>query len=303
MKGIHWSCSGFSAHSPVCRYKLIALVLCALMAHAANGSPATTARMRKNVSATDASHRLKKRTHPSSQHARRPAKAHAVRHKAATVRAVKRNASLRRTRGLMPAPLRGSSDSLARQNDRIEAEGLERIEDDQDLHARIQNGFLVPLPVSAKLAVSESLPVDRRYCRPWTAVFLTDLARAHAAMFHKPLEVSSAVRTVEYQKRLMVTNGNAAPAEGDIVSPHVTGATIDLAKQGMSRQQLGWLRRWLLGLEQAGKIDVEEEFRQACFHITVYKSYLPAPPLRRSVEPGPEARPEPPVGGIAACGR
>jgi len=31
------------------------------------------------------------------------------------------------------------------------------------------------------------------------------------------------------------------------------------------------MRAWLLPLEKAGEIDVEEEFRQSCFHITVYK--------------------------------
>jgi hypothetical protein len=178
----------------------------------------------------------------------------------------------------MPPPLRGSYDSLARQNDKTEADNLERIEDDKDLADRIARGMLVPLPASSRLTVNQGLPADRRYCRPWTAIFLSDLARAHAAAFHSPLEVSSAVRTVEYQKRLIGTNGNAAAAEGDIVSPHVTGATIDLAKQGLSRQQLGWLRHWLLPLQTAGKIDVEEEFKQACFHITVYKSYAPPEP-------------------------
>jgi hypothetical protein len=178
----------------------------------------------------------------------------------------------------MPSPLRGSYDSLVRQNDKTQAEGLERIENDADLFGHIARGELVPVPVSAKLTVNQSLPAERRYCRPWTASFLGDLAQAHAAVFHSPLEVSSAVRTVEYQKRLMATNGNAAAAEGDVVSPHMTGATIDIAKQGLSRQQLAWLRQWLLPLQQAGKIDVEEEFRQACFHITVYKSYQPANP-------------------------
>jgi hypothetical protein len=82
---------------------------------------------------------------------------------------------------------------------------------------------------------------------------------------------------MEYQKRLMEINGNAAPAEGDIVSPHLTGATIDIAKDGLSRDELAWMRRRLLALESAGKIDVEEEFKQACFHITVYKNYAPPP--------------------------
>jgi hypothetical protein len=81
---------------------------------------------------------------------------------------------------------------------------------------------------------------------------------------------------VEYQKRLMHTNGNAAPAEGDLVSPHLTGATIDSAKKGLSRAEMAWMRERLADLEATGKIDVEEEFKQACFHITVYKNYAPA---------------------------
>jgi hypothetical protein len=184
----------------------------------------------------------------------------------------------------MPAPLRGSLESLTRQNEKSEAEGLERIEDEDDLADRIAHKLLVPVPVSAALNVNGNLPENHRYCRPWTATFLADLARVHAAAFHRPLEVSSAVRTVEYQKHLRGINGNAAAAEGDVVSPHLTGATIDIAKQGMSRQEMGWMRNWLLPLEAAGKIDVEEEFKQSCFHISVYKSYESDPLLPKSNE-------------------
>lgn len=182
-------------------------------------------------------------------------------------------ALLRIPRGIMPPPLFGSHESLERQNTRLDAEGLERIEDETDLEDRIAHKLLVPIPVSSALSVNTELPATHRYCRPWTASFLADLARAHDTAFHRPLEVSSAVRTMEYQKRLMEINGNAAPAEGDIVSPHLTGATVDIAKDGLSRDEISWMRRRLLALEAAGKIDVEEEFRQACFHITVYKTY------------------------------
>ena len=180
----------------------------------------------------------------------------------------------------MPPPLRGSYASLERQNEKTENDNLERIEDDDDLADRIARNMLVPVPASASLIVNGKLPENYRYCRQWTAHFLTDLARAHAASFHRPLEVSSAVRTVEYQKRLMQTNGNATAAEGEIASPHLTGATIDIVKHGMSRQEMGWMRSRLLRLQQAGMIDVEEEFQQACFHITVYKSYLPLKPAK-----------------------
>ena len=191
-------------------------------------------------------------------------------------------------------------ESLVRQNEKTDADNLERIENDADLNDRIAQGVLVPVPASGGLVVNPGLPQNRRYCRPWTATFLTDLARAHDAEFHRPFIVSSAVRTVDYQKRLMRTNGNAAAAEGDVASPHLTGATIDIAKKGMSRQELYWMRNRLDALQDEGKIDVEEEFRQACFHITVYKSYIGAGPVhkhRRATTPPDHANtPDQPVG-------
>jgi hypothetical protein len=209
-------------------------------------------------------------------------------------------ALLRKTRFIMPPPMRGNAQSLARQNVKTEADDLERIEDDDDLNDRIARGMLAPVPVSAALTVNGNLPGNRRYCRPWTAVFLADLARAHAAQFHGPLEVSSAVRTVTYQKELEKVNGNAAAAEGDIASPHLTGASIDIPKQNMSRQEIGWMRAWLLPLEAAGKIDVEEEFQQSCFHITVYKSYVPPKPRRK---PAALAKAEPAGAGQGQAGQ
>lgn len=214
-------------------------------------------------------------------------------------------ASLYIPRAAMPAPLRGSLASLERQNERLEAEGLERIEDESDLRARIADGVLVAVPESDSLTVNAELPASHRYCRPWTARFLTDLARAHEAVFHKPIEVNSAVRTVEYQMRLMRTNGNAAPAEGDIVSPHLTGATVDIAKDGMSRGEIAWMRQRLLTLQDTGKIDVEEEFHQACFHVTVYKTYAPLKTLRppsKAASPSnrPTHQPEPVDAGAEA---
>lgn len=182
---------------------------------------------------------------------------------------------LKHAKLVMLPPLKGSRESLIRQNQRSEAEGLERIADDDQLDELRSEHALVAVPVSMSLRVNTDLPANRRYCRPWTAHFLSDLARVHYARFHRPLQVNSAVRTVAYQRRLLEINGNAAPADGDIASPHLTGATIDIAKKGLSMSEIAWMRAYLLPLQTAGKIDVEEEFYQSCFHITVYKSYAP----------------------------
>ncbi|MEO6828169.1 MAG: DUF5715 family protein [Acidobacteriaceae bacterium] len=179
----------------------------------------------------------------------------------------------------MPVALRGSHEVLVHQNIIADVEGLSRIENDAQLGAMVRAGELVALPASSALLVDPRLPSNRRYCRTWTAKFLRDLSRAHEKVFGDPLQLTSAVRTIEFQRHLAHYNGNAAPAYGDTASPHLTGQAIDLGKKGMSRHEVAWMRAVLGRLQAAGKLDVEEEFKQACFHISVYKTYAPHVPL------------------------
>ena len=181
----------------------------------------------------------------------------------------------KRGRLIVPPPLKGSREILLHQNEVADREGLDRIQNNADLLDMRSKRILVPLPASYALAVDDHLPLDRRFCRPWTSQFLSNMARAHYARFHTPLQINSAVRTVEFQQHLIHVNGNAAPAEGDTASPHLTGQAIDIAKHGLSRTEVAWMRGYLLPLIQEGRIDVEEEFQQSCFHISVYKKYLP----------------------------
>jgi hypothetical protein len=181
---------------------------------------------------------------------------------------------------IVPPPLKGSHEILVHQNEVADRDGLSRIQDDGDLMDMRSKKLLVALPENDALQVDDRLPVNRRYCRPWTAQFLATLARAHYARFHSPLQVNSAVRTVEFQQHLVHINGNAAPAEGDTASPHLTGQAVDIAKHGLSLAEIAWLRGYLLPLVQSGKVDVEEEFQQSCFHVSVYKRYLPPSPER-----------------------
>jgi hypothetical protein len=190
----------------------------------------------------------------------------------------------KRGRLVMPAALKGSHEILVHQNVMADSDGLDRIRDDEDLVKMRNAGMLVALPVSTTLHVDDRLPANRRYARPWTALFLDTLARQHYARFQGPLVITSAVRTVAIQQRLMRTNGNAAPAEGDTASPHLTGQAIDIGKKGLTMAEIAWMRGYLLPLIEDGKIDVEEEFQQSCFHISVYKKYMPQSlPLRRAI--------------------
>jgi hypothetical protein len=175
----------------------------------------------------------------------------------------------------MPAALRGSHEVLVHQNIIADVEGLSRIQNDAQLSAMVHSGELVALPASSGLAIDPRLPFNRRYCRPWVAKFLSDLSRAHERIFGYPLQLTSAVRTVNFQRHLAYYNGNAAPTAGDTASPHLTGEAVDLGKKGMSRREIAWMRAVLGQLQESGKLDVEEEFEQACFHISVYKTYVP----------------------------
>jgi hypothetical protein len=180
-----------------------------------------------------------------------------------------------RHRLVVPPAMKGSREILVHQNVVADQEGLSRIQDDDDLDSLRESRLLVAIPKVQGMRTNEGLPANRRYCRPWTAQFLATLARAHYARFHRALQVNSAVRTVEVQERLLRTNGNAAPAEGATASPHLTGQAVDLAKHGLSLAEVAWMRSYLRPLVEQGKVDVEEEFQQACFHISVYRKYLP----------------------------
>jgi hypothetical protein len=202
-----------------------------------------------------------------------------------------------RGRLILPPPLYGSREVLLHQNEMADHDGLTRVQDDADLLDLRREKKLVPLPESSALTVDYRLPENRRFSLPWTAAFLAVLARDYYASFHSPLQVDSAVRTVAVQQRLVRTNGNAAPSTGDTASPHLTGQAVDIGKGGLTRTQIAWMRTYLQPLIDRGKIDVEEEFQQACFHISVYRSFLPTTASRIAIAAARQLPADPLPGG------
>lgn len=168
----------------------------------------------------------------------------------------------------------GSHENLLHQNEEEKKEGLPRIQNDSQLNQLEESGDLVQVPVNEKLRIASNLPQNRRYCRAWTASFLTDLSNDFYQRFHTPLLVDSAVRTVVFQKKLMRHNKNAAAPDGDAASPHLSGNAVDLAKGHFTHEQLEWMRGKLAVLSFNGVLDVEEEFHQKCFHVSVYSEYV-----------------------------
>src|SRR3954449_6785242 len=184
-----------------------AVLAISLMSHSA--LPAVkTATTTKTAESTQSLEAGKKRPAVSSRR-------HHSRRIAARVNS-RRGRSSRFRRIVFPfTPLKGSRESMLRQNERTFGDDLERIQDDDQLQLLTENKELVDLPESDSVHIAANLPVERRYCRPWTRTFLDDMSREYYTEFGVPLQVNSAVRTVQVQKKLRRRNRNAAMIDGD----------------------------------------------------------------------------------------
>ena len=189
-----------------------------------------------------------------------------------TARARARRVAHRRVVAWNPV-LRGSHESLLRQNEEINRLALPRIANDLELQELELREELVPLTDSRSMVVASNLESSRRYCRSWTRDFVEDISQAYYAKFRKPLYVTSAVRTVEQQARLRRWNRNAAPIDGETASSHLAGLSIDIGKRGMSRREKDFINGFVLPLQNAGLVEAAEERRQACYHIMVSDRY------------------------------
>ena len=166
-----------------------------------------------------------------------------------------------------------SRESLLLQNAEIDRLNLPRIRDDRQLQELVASEELVPIVPSESLRIQPSLDPARRYCRPWTLEFVQDIAAAYYREFHQQIQVNSAVRTVQVQKKLRRHNRNAAPEKGETASSHLAGLTVDLQRRGMNKKQVKWMEEYMKPLKEMGLIEPEEERRHWCFHIMVAGGY------------------------------
>lgn len=162
-----------------------------------------------------------------------------------------------------------------RQNAIADRHDLTRIRDRDQLEKFVDAGLLVPLYDTVAYVISDELgekdPGHRflyKHARPYTKAFLDDvLGEAHRT-FGSRYTITSLVRTVEYQRKLCKSNGNAiCGVRGWKRSSHLTGASVDISYVGMSAKERRWFRKKLNRLQAAGKIIYVREISQACFHI------------------------------------
>jgi len=169
--------------------------------------------------------------------------------------------------------LKGSHESLIRQNEEIDRLELPRIQNDDELNQLIDQGALVQISEQPGLHIAGNLKPNRRYSKAWTRDFVEDLGQAYYDEFGIPIQLTSAVRTVDQQKKLRRRNRNAAPIEGDTASSHLAGLTVDIGKRGLTKKQHQWVENYFAKLRELGLIEVAEERRQACFHIMISERY------------------------------
>jgi hypothetical protein len=180
----------------------------------------------------------------------------------------------RHFRGILSHPLfRPTHESLLRQNEEIDRLELPRIQDDAELEELKSTGALVPIRASETLRFDPRLDPSRRFCRPWARDFVEDLGNAFYNEFHASIQVNSAVRTAQVQKKLRRHNRNAAPESGETGSSHLAGITVDIQRRGLSSRQIQWVEQYMLPLSNQGLIEPEEERHQWVFHVMVSDRY------------------------------
>lgn len=171
------------------------------------------------------------------------------------------------------ASLRATRGSQLVQNQRADEDQLSRMEDAAMTARWVRLRLMEPVPAKTSSYYLHAVRPQNRYLRPWTRLFLSRLSNQFRARFGKPLRVTSLLRTAAYQRSLQGRNGNAASAKGPKRSAHLTGASLDISKKGMSQAERNWLRRVLTSLRGNGSIYAIEEFQQPVFHILVHRKY------------------------------
>jgi len=181
--------------------------------------------------------------------------------------------------GSVPAALRGGQAAQERDNRAADADDLSRLENRDDLRRFIDGGLLVPIDDTRSYYLDTIGGHDAphadlyRHARPWTKRFLDQEMKTLRAEYGVRAKITSLVRTDKYQDKICRSGNAAAICGGDWweQSLHVTGATVDISKEGMSCKAIGWMRKRLVRLMGQGKLGAIEE--RGAFHVFVRKAY------------------------------
>lgn len=170
--------------------------------------------------------------------------------------------------------------SLEQQNFVADLWKLERFENEGEIKKAIEDKKLTAVPSSSQYYfVDPRLDRKTYFIRPWVLNFMNQFAedfykqtQASKKFHRKKLEFTGLVRDRKYQKNLARRNFNAIWDEKNLnrQSSHLTGATFDVTTRGLSREEICWIKKYLLELQNLHLIHVRDEFYNNCLHIMVF---------------------------------
>lgn len=172
---------------------------------------------------------------------------------------------------LYGADLVGRDSTLRRENLIANLQNLVRIKDDKTLEEMKKKGELIPIPKIAKF--DDKLDEKWQWVLPEAGSYWERIGIEFIERFGRMFQINSAVRTIFRQLEIMKTNFNAAAISGEKMSTHLTGATVDISKIGLGKEELNWLRRRFVSDEESGFLEATEENMQLCFHVMVFRTY------------------------------
>lgn len=194
----------------------------------------------------------------------------------------------RRTRHAAPSALRGSLAAQKQHNLDADADNLSRFESRDELKRFISKRLLVRISSTGSYYLSKIGGHDPghselyRHARPWVRDYLnTELGFAHRKFGHV-FKLTSFVRTDPYQKSICRSGNRAATCGGGRWkrSLHLTGAAVDISKEGMSPAVRAWMRKRLIHLQRQGLVNAIEE--RGAFHVFVRRAYGSASDRQKS---------------------
>ena len=173
------------------------------------------------------------------------------------------------------SPIAGTRAALIAQNVAANHAHLARIKDTPQLKKLEKGKVLVPISHIKGVIMDSRTKPENRFLRVEAAQFLGRFAGIHLVKYHRRVFVTSAVRTMDYQRQLRKRNPNAAKADSGLLqSSHPTGETFDISTRVMVPKEAAWARMYLYSQKRAGRIIVEEETIEPCFHIMVIPASL-----------------------------
>jgi hypothetical protein len=155
----------------------------------------------------------------------------------------------------VPVTLRGSPESMVRQNRIAKQSDAQFLRTPADIHAAVDAGRLVPVEGSEHYQVNR---ISFPYARPETRLFLERFSEQYSAACGEPLVVTSLTRASSLQ-----------PPNAHRLSVHPTGLAVDL-RISQSAECRGYLESTLLAMEAEGVLDVTRERTPPHYHVALF---------------------------------